>query len=176
MNITLVLVSSINGKLTPGVDNFSPWKSPADQKHFFSLIKNNSLIIMGRKTYEANKSAIILVPGKLRVVMTNNPGKYKSAVVPGQLEFVNESPKALIQKLEKDGYKKALLVGGNEITKSFLEAKLINTLYLTIEPYLFGKGIILFDKIDHIINLKLLNTKKLNLKGTLLLKYQIIYK
>lgn len=105
--------------------------------------------------------------------MTRHVKQYQDKVVPGQLEFTDESPKALVKRLDSLGYKRCLLVGGSEIGHSFLKAKLIDQLLLTIEPYLFGTGTqFLPDKTIN-VKLKLLKIKQLNKNGTLLLSYKI---
>jgi dihydrofolate reductase len=171
----MVMLSSIDGKITNGNDiNIYTWTSKEDQKYFFSLIKKNNLIVMGRSTYEASKTIIKLEKNKLRIVMTKNPIKYSDRSVKGQLEFLNESPKKLIEQLQSRGYKKMLLVGGGIINGLFLKQNLVDELYLTIEPKIFGSGKNIVEEQLLNINLQLINIKKLNKAGTLLLKYKFI--
>ena len=176
MKITLVLVTSINGKLTQGLSSdVSSWTSYEDKKHFISEIEKNVLIIMGRKTYEAARKKMNVVPGKLRMVMTNHPEHYSHEFIPGQLEFTKESAEVLVHRLEEMEYTEALLVGGSRVASQFFREKLITDLYLTLEPKLFGKGTLFFNEIDKTIQLKLENVKQLNTQGTLLLLYNVIY-
>ncbi|MBI2029692.1 dihydrofolate reductase [Candidatus Gottesmanbacteria bacterium] len=172
MKVTLVLVTSVNGKLTEGDNtNIYKWTSKEDQQYFFSLIEKSRAIIMGRKTYEAAKHKIKLVPGKLRIILTKNPIKYTN--ITGQLEFSSEQPKKIIDRLRKENYREVLIVGGNSVAASFLNAKLIDTISLTLEPYLFGRGIHFLDKEISAVKLILFRVKKLNNRGTLLLQYKI---
>jgi len=174
MKVTMVMLSSIDGKITNGKDpDVYDWTSPEDQKLFFSLIKKNNLIVMGRKTYEASKSVIKLENGKLRIVLTRNPKKYFNQSVKGQLEFTDETSRELVKRLSALGYKNLLLVGGGIINGLFLKKNLVDELFLTIEPMIFGIG-------KNIVEGQLLNTKlqlissrKLNKTGTLLLKYVV---
>ena len=125
MKVTMVMLSSIDGKTTQGNNkNVYSWSSPEDQKHFFSLIKKYSLIVMGRLTYQASSSVIKLEKGKLRIVLTHNLRKYLKRSVPGQLEFSDENPKKLIKRLSDLGYKKILLVGGATTNGLFLKNNL----------------------------------------------------
>ncbi len=169
------MLSSIDGRTTFANDkNIYTWSSAEDQKHFFSLIKKNNLIVMGRKTYEASRPVIKLEKGKLRIVLTRNPKKYLNQTVTGQLEFSDEIPEELIQRLASLGYKKMLLVGGGIINGLFLKHNLVNELYLTIEPRIFGVGKNIAE--GQLLNTKmqLISSKKINKIGTLLLKYKII--
>ena len=67
-----------------------------------------------------------------------------------------------------------LLVGGGKTNALFLEASLVNEIYLTVEPKLFGMGKSLIAEGNFTKNLKLQSVKKLNEQGTLLLKYNIV--
>lgn len=174
MKVTMIMVASVDGKTTWGNDpNVYIWSSPEDQEYFFSLIKKNNLIVMGRETYEASKPVIKLEKEKLRIVLTRNPSKYFKQTIKGQLEFSNESPEKLLKRLSMLNHKKLLLVGGGIINGLFLKQNLVDELYLTIEPRIFGNGknIIEGQLLDKC--LQLINIKKLNKAGTLLLKYKI---
>jgi len=174
MKVIIVMLSSVDGKTTKGNDNnIYSWTSAEDQKYFFSLIKNNNLIIMGRETYEASRPVIKLEKGKLRIVLTHNPKNYTSQSVAGQLEFSDLTPEKLIEKLTNLGYKKALLVGGSIINGLFLKKNLVDEFYLTLEPKIFGNGKNIADAKTLNISLELTSVKKLNNAGTLLLKYKI---
>lgn len=174
MKIILAIVTSLNGKSTKNSQASKIWASKEDQSHFSSLIKQNNLIVMGSNTYLQVKSQIKNSPGKLRIIMTKHPQKYEIETIPNQLEFSADTPKILIKKLEKRGYKNLLLVSGASLNTSFFKQKLINELWLTLEPKIFGTGHNLIDETNLNINLKLLSSRQLNSQGTLLLKYEIV--
>ncbi len=175
MKIIMAAVSSLNGKITKRNDpNIYTWTSKEDSQLFFSLIEKNNLIVMGSKTYEAARSLIKLKKGKLRVVLTRNPKKYSKETIKEMLEFSSENPLQLIKRLENRGYKKILLVGGATINSLFLKSKLVNEIYLTLEPKIFGSGKSLLNEESLDISLKLISTKKLNRQGTILLKYKVL--
>ncbi|MEK7522702.1 MAG: dihydrofolate reductase family protein [Patescibacteria group bacterium] len=170
MKITMVMLSSVDGKITQGNNqNIYSWSSIEDQKYFFSLIKKNILIVMGRKTYEVSRKVIKLEKGKLRVVLTSNPEKYLNQSVPGQLEFSNETPKGLVKRMISLKYKELLLVGGATVNGLFLKQNLVDEFYLTIEPKIFGSGKNLIE--GQLLNTKLhlISVKKINKSATLLL-------
>jgi len=168
------MVSSLNGKITKGNNNTSQWwASKEDQAHFHGLLKKAHLIVMGSKTYEAAKQGISLTSDKLRVVLTRKPKKYASEAVPGRLEFSNKSPKQLVSSLAKRGYSQLLLVGGGEVNALFLKSGLVNELYLTLEPLIFGTGKELVAELPLDVKLKLLAIKKLNKRGTILCRYAV---
>lgn len=174
MKVILVAVSSINGKITKGSNpNIYSWTSKEDSKLFFSQIAKNNLIAMGSKTYKAARNVIKLKKNKLRIVLTKKPKKYLGETIKDVLEFTDESPLKLIKRLKNRGYKKMLLVGGGRINSLFLKAKLVDELYLTLEPKIFGRGQGLVGEENFDISLKLVSIKKLNKEGSLLLKYKV---
>ena len=72
--------------------------------------------------------------------------------------------------LEK--YETVAVLGGTKTYTWFLENDLLDELYITIEPIVFGRGLPLFESSEDInVQLKLESTKQLNEKGTLLLHY-----
>jgi riboflavin biosynthesis pyrimidine reductase len=72
------------------------------------------------------------------------------------------------------GYHNMLLVGGSEIFRLFLEYQLVNYLFVTMEPFIFGQGtpmIQLGDALNTPLHLE--EVSQLNTQGTLLLKYRV---
>lgn len=107
--------------------------------------------------------------------MTRTPNLFSADRVAAQLEFTDETPRALVRRLSSEGYESALLVGGSDINEAFLKDKLITDCYITIEPRFFGNGKSIFtsDAVD--IPLQLTDVTTLNQQGTLLLHYIIRY-
>ena len=170
----MVMLATADGKITRGNNpNIHTWSSKEDQKYFFSLIKKNNLIVMGRASYDASKPVIKIEKSKLRIVLTHSPKKHLNQTIKGQLEFTDESPEKLVKRLSLLGYKKMLLVGGGTINGLFLIQNLVDELYLTVEPKIFGSGKNMVE--GQLLNtpLHLISIKKLNKIGTLLLKYKV---
>ncbi len=174
IKIILAAVASLNGKITNGMDSDTyKWSSKEDRAYFFSLVEQNNLIIMGRKTYEVSKHLMQHKKGKLRIILTSHPERYQYQTIPDQLEFVSESPQKLVKKLSKCGFTQALLVGGARTNAAFLRKSLVDELWLTIEPLIFKTGIPVFAENLNIKTVTLLSVEKLNFKGTLLLRYSV---
>lgn len=140
MKVILVAVATLNGKITKGDDpDIYTWTSEEDQTFFFSLLKKNRLLVMGSKTYEAVRDKIDLHDGKLRIILTSRPQNYSSESVKGKLEFSAETPRQLVNRLAMR-YEALLLVGGAQVHASFLKDNLVDEMYVTIEPLMFGQG------------------------------------
>lgn len=168
------MVQTVNGKITNGDDSdIYKWTSKEDADFFFKFLSDHKLIVMGSGTYEASKEKIKPRVGQLRIILTGNPKKYKKEEVLSLLEFRNQPPIELIHEMQDKGYKKMLLVGGSETNKAFFEEGLVDEIYLTIEPLLFGNGKSLIAAGAFTQKLRLVSSQKLNERGTLLLHYTV---
>src|SRR4051812_35139957 len=112
-------------------------------------------MVMGSRTFATiNRS----MPGRKIVVYTSRPDELSEF---DGVEATNESPADLLKRLESEGYSQVAICGGSSVYFQFVEAGLVDELYLTIEPVLFGKGMPLFsDTLDLKLNLK--EVKNLN--------------
>lgn len=175
MKVTLAMIMSADGKTTIGdAPGANYWASPEDQEHFRSLIAGHDCIVMGSSTFEAARSIIRPSAAKLRIILTRNPERWaKDARLPG-LEFSAESPEEIIEGAVKKGYKKLLLVGGAETNERFLDAGLVDEIFLTIEPRLFGTGLPLTAPLEQSVDLLLISSRQLNTQGTLLNHYEVV--
>ena len=173
MKKILVFVSTLDGKVTKwGDPNVKAWSSKNDQKYFKKLWSDARIIIMGSTTY--NAESIKSSSNNLLVIMTRNPLQYKSIAALEQLEFTDKSPVQLVKRFEEEGHDQILIVGGPHVATSFLKEQLIDELWLTIEPRIFGMGgnFVIEEKLD--VNLQLLSFEKVNDRGTLITKYAVI--
>src|SRR6266702_3666905 len=174
MFVTLVTVQSLDGKMTRGDDpDVHAWSSDEDFRNFASLRDAHDVIVMGRTTYEVIRPTLHLRQDKLRIVLTAHPERFADQVVPGALEFTNEQPAELVARLESSGHKKLLLTTGGQGNAAFLQAGLVNELYATIEPHLFGQGAELAGNVPMDVRLKLQAVRQLNDHGTILFHYQV---
>jgi dihydrofolate reductase len=171
MKTILIFVSSLDGKITRWGNPFiRSWSSKSDQEHFDAIWKDTHVIIMGSGTYDPDP--VKPLSHHLFIVLTRQPERYKSQEVPGRLEFTDVPPLLLIKRFIKED--KVLIVGGAKIAALFLKAQLIDELWLTIEPRIFGMGpnFVNDEKLD--LELKLLSCEQANEQGTLILKYQVL--
>jgi len=174
MRVTLAGVMSIDGRITAGDNPRSwEWSSKEDGAHFRQLIQQHNVILMGRKTYEAVRPAPD--PGKPRYVFTREPALYESQAVPHALEFTDKQPEVILGVLAAQGHQTALVTGGGQINAAFLEANLVDDLYVTIEPLIIGRGTSLVAQGDGVLHVdcSLRSVEQLNAQGSLLAHYVI---
>lgn len=172
MKVVLVFVSTLNGKITRGGDpEVRHWSSESDQKHYAGVWRDSSLVVMGSNTWKQN----IITPSQTRmiIVMTREPEKFHGSEIPGQLEFSSLTPSELVSAFKKKGADLMTVVGGPLIATSFLKESLIDELWLTIEPRLFGTGLNLIHPEELDIKLQLIEIKQVNDEGTLITRYRV---
>jgi dihydrofolate reductase len=173
MKTILIFISTLDGKVTKWGDPFvRNWSSKEDQHYFNRVWNDNRLVIIGSKTYNADP--IKPSSNHLLVILTRNPKKYRINEIPGQIEFTDETPSRLVKRFEKEGQKQMMVAGGAHIATSFLKENLIDELWLTVEPIIFGIGgnFVINEKLD--IHLQLVSCERLNTQGTLITKYAVI--
>ncbi len=166
---------SLDGKITKwdDVQDVSTWASPEDQDFFMSQIAKHKAIVMGRKTYDAMKDKLKLSNERLRIVMTSQSENFSKDEIKGKLEFTNETPQELVARLEKHGIEELLVVGGGSVNTAFLKANLVNEIYVTIEPVIFGNGKMIVYEENLNLTLRLKTVEKINQQGTILLNYTL---
>jgi dihydrofolate reductase len=174
MKTILIFVSTVDGKITKwGDPMIRSWSSRADQDQFDAIWNETRVIIMGSGTY--NPDPLKADPKHQFIVMTRQLSNYEGSNVPGLLEFTNDTPLQILSRFEKDEHA-VLVVGGSKIATSFLKAQLIDELWLTFEPKIFGAGanFVTDEKLE--IDLKLISFEQINRQGTVLTKYHVIRK
>ncbi len=175
MKTILIFVSTLDGKVTKwGEPHVRLWSSHQNQDYYKKVWNESKLIVMGSNTFNADPSSPS--PDHQLIIMTGHPDKYKSLEISGQIEFTNESTVELTARFKSKGYEQMLVVGGAHVAASFLKEQLIDELWLTFEPKIFGTGgnLVTDGKLD--INLGLINCEKVNEQGTLITKYAVLKK
>lgn len=170
MKTILIAATTLNNKIAKHAGHNVDWTSKKDKEFFRSEVKKAGAAIFGSTTYETMGKTM---PGVLNVIMTRDPSKYASKVKSGSVEFTSASAQEILAQLAGKGYNQVVLGGGSLIYSLFLEQGLVNEIYLTIAPKIFGSGVNLFKemKIDE-LDLELLEVSKLG-TGEILLKYKV---
>lgn len=171
MEVFLIAAQTIDGFIARHQDDRSfDWTSPEDKQFYVSKIKDADAIVIGRTSF----TTFSRYPKNSRwLVYTSQPEKFvnpKPEVI--QAEATNEDPKALIERLKNEGCQRVAITGGSTVYSMFLAAGLIDTLYLTIEPVIFGAGVKLFAAELKNKKLTLAATNQLS-DHTIVLEYRI---
>lgn len=162
--IILVMAITLDGKIAKHKSHLADWTSKEDKIHFVKITKKVGVVIMGMNTFKLFSKPL---KGRLNIVISNKYKKPQKDVI-----FYNDMIWNIKDWLSKKGIKQAILCGGSFTNRLFLESLMIDELYITIEPRIFGEGLCLFGG-NFNRNLKLLSIKKLN-SDSILLHYKIL--
>src|SRR5207249_3153989 len=131
--------------------HFVDWTSHEDKKLFFSSTKRAGVIILGNNTFKTLPAPL---PGRLHVVLTRDLTGKES--IHNQVEYTNQPPERILADLEARGYTEAVLAGGSQVNSLFLQSGLVDEIFLTIEPLIFGLGVELFAGVPFDLRARLL--------------------
>jgi dihydrofolate reductase len=166
MRVFIIASLTADGFIGLSADHLSTeWTSKEDTALFVKMSKQAGIVVMGYRTFLTINRPL---PGRRLIVYTPQADDIKMEGV----ETTREDPRILIKRLEKEGAQAVAISGGASIYKLFMDSGVVNELYLTIEPIIFGHGISLFSEKLPLTKLKLIDTQKLN-ADTILLHYTV---
>ena len=164
------------------------WTSKEDATWFAQRTKQAGVCVMGRTTYETFNRPL---PGRITIVQTTSPRDWqrKQAQLGNQVGVINKQTDIVrlrnqgatqvwatslqiseLHQLLVDGSVVELAIcGGSSVYTQWFLSGLVNELYLTIEPVIFGAGVKLFNQLVN-VGLEIIEEKKLNNKGTRLIR------
>jgi dihydrofolate reductase len=137
MRVFLIAAVTADGFIGRSSGHNADWTGKVDKQLFVRLTKEAGVIVMGARTLATIGRAL---PGRRNIVYTSRP---EGITVEG-IETTSEPPAALIKRLEAEGHNAVAIIGGATIYDLFMRAGLVNEIYLTIVPILFGQGLSLF--------------------------------
>ena len=171
MKLILMMAMTADGIIAKNKTQNADWTSKADKKVFISETKKAGAIIMGDTTFEAMGQKSL--PGRFNLILSLTPKKYKSLEKPGELEFIKATPEEVIKMLEAKGFESAILGGGARTNSFFLKAGLVDEIWITVEPKIFGVGMNFTEGEDLDLNLELIEAKEIG-DDAVQLRYKVI--
>ena len=173
MHVTLLAAQSLDGFITQHDTPGSTFTSEADKKHFRDSLGGFDCSVMGGETYRVSRDLIRshLTKKRLRLVLTRAPDAYAADAQAGTLEFTKTTVTAMVDHLRQRAYQRCALLGGAQLHTLFLQAGLVDELWITVEPVLYGRGTPFLARQGE-FRLRLLEKASLS-DDVLLLKYQV---
>ena len=138
MKVFIVAAITVDGFIARHVDELADWTSGEDKRQFVRLTKGAGTMVMGATTFKTIGRAL---PDRETVVYTSKPDEFRMEHV----EPTSETPERLVGRLRQEGRQALAVCGGASIYTQFLQAGVVDELYLTVEPHLFGSGVALFN-------------------------------
>ncbi|MEK9182918.1 MAG: dihydrofolate reductase [Patescibacteria group bacterium] len=159
------VASSIDGRISLVKKSLPNWTSQEDWRFFQKSLARVDAVIVGRNTYQA---AVARLRKRSTFVLSS---RVKKARRSGTVTFVNPARVNFVDFF-KD-YKTVAVLGGGAVYRFMLEKGLLDEIFITVEPLIFGRGKTMFVGGTRTAQLRLLSMKRLNRVGTILLHYQI---
>ena len=169
MKTILIVAITADGFIAKTPSNGETWNytSKGDRGVFVEITKHAGVIVMGSATYKTIGKPL---PDRLNIIYSRTPKKIEG------VEVTKKDPEELLKDLESRGYNEVAIIGGAQIFTLFMERKLVDKVYLTIEPLFFGKGVNLFTKdLPAQLEFKSAKVKYLKKQGTntVILEYDV---
>lgn len=188
MNVFLIAATTLDGFIARSESESSTqWTSKEDTAFFREKTQEAQVVIYGSTTYQTIPEKYRPLKNRINIVYSKNPSSITSrsllelpqvdaqntsrSLLEGITELVatNLPPQEVLAILKNKGYQTVAICGGKSIYNLFLDAGLVDKIFLTIEPITFGMGTKLFDKplqkllqLDNVIHLS---------KNTIVLEY-----
>lgn len=161
------VAASVDGRISLAKRTFPDWTSKEDWRFLQKSLARVDAVIVGRNTYQ---TVVVRLRKRNTFVLSSRVKKTRRI---GTVTFVNPARVNFVE-LFKD-YKTVAVLGGGMVYGFMLEEGLLDEIFVTIEPLIFGRGKAMFVNGPRTAHLNLLSVKKLNRAGTILLHYQIKY-
>lgn len=169
MKVVIIVAHTIDGFIARKNTELIDWTSKEDKEMFSAETKKGGVVIMGETTFKTLGRPL---KDRLNIVLSLNPEKEKS--IEGSLEFRKISPRKLIAELEAKKFKTVFICGGSYTYTQFLKAKLVDEIWISFEPVIFGKGLSNFSESVYNVRCSLIKSIKLN-SNSVQLRYKIHY-
>jgi dihydrofolate reductase len=138
--VILYTAASLDGFIAR-TDGSVDWLFTGDDYGYAAFLQTIGALVMGSKTYEQVLSfGDWPYSGKQTYVFTRRDLKTEL----GDVVFVSGKPQSVLPEIKAKGFRRIWLVGGGELTTSFLRHCLVDEYIVSIHPILLGDGIPLF--------------------------------
>ncbi len=143
MKVILVASVTADGFIAQSKEQSSlAWTSREDTRFFVQKTKEIGVVIMGATTFETIQPKHLPFSGRTVIVLSRS--KTYSQYDPKDVRAESGTIQEVLEKLEKQNVTQVVLAGGSSVYTQFMQAGLVDELFLTVEPIVFGSGVKLF--------------------------------
>ncbi len=150
------MTTTINGIIAKH-DDSADFITPAESASYVAAVKSAGALVIGRRTYEILSTQPefqeFLKAGVEIVAVSRSDFSLKDPS-----HTVAHSPQEALGLVTD--FQEVIVAGGGKLDAAFLDANLIDEIYLDIEPAIVGEGIALFNGATADKQLKFLGSKK----------------
>ena len=160
MEIVYYVASSVDGYIATaegGVDWLTPFQGTNEDYGFAGHYSSVEALLMGSATYEFSLTAPAWPsPDKPSWVFTHR----QLRVAHPSVTLTSDDPTKVVEELASRGMKRAWLMGGGQLAKSFRARSLISHYEISIIPVVLGDGIPLFARSEGEESLRLIESQQ----------------
>ncbi|OGF28796.1 hypothetical protein A2477_04375 [Candidatus Falkowbacteria bacterium RIFOXYC2_FULL_47_12] len=163
----MIAAITIDGRIAKDSHQLTDWTSVEDKNFLHKKLDASDVVIVGNNTFKTARE-----PLSKRNCIVFTRAIAGSRQKNENCLYVNPAGVDIIKLLQGKNYRRIAVLGGTQVYSWFLEKNLLDEIYLTVEPIVFGSGLPLFTAgLTRDTQYKLISAKKLNNKGSVLLHY-----
>jgi len=166
MKVILYMAITANGIIAKADDDTS-WISKEEWDSYSRVVQKAGCLIVGHRTYDILTKQTEFAELKNVKLVAVSGGDFKTIA---DNHVVAHSPKEALDLLKDFG--EVIVAGGGHLNSAFLKEKLVDEIYLDIEPKIIGEGIKVFEELDFECDLELLEQKMIT-PNEIQLRYKV---
>jgi dihydrofolate reductase len=169
MKAILYMTTTVNGIIAKH-DDSANFITPTESASYVTTVTNAGALIIGRRTYEilsTQPEFQVFLKARVKIVAVSH-GDFE---LKDPAHVIAHSPKEALNLVKS--FDEVIIAGGGKLDASFLDANLIDEIYLDVEPAIVSEGIPLFSGGIADRKLKFLGSKKLG-ENEIQLHYAVI--
>ena len=171
MFLVIKMMQSLDGIIARSIDDDLSWGSSEDKKLYKKFTTEFGTVIVGSTTFEQMPK--IAFKNRLCIVLTRDKSKYAEYLDNDNFVFLQPNPTEVVEYLENNTIEKAVIIGGSKINNMFLQANLVDEIFITLAPKIFGNQVRIFGDSNLDAELELKSFEKIS-DNELLLNYKVI--
>ena len=152
MKVIAIWTQTLDGFIAKQKQDDLEWGSKIDRQWFAKVTREIGVVVMGRKTAELIGKPL---PGRLNIDMSRK---------------IKKSPRQILEDLKQKGFDRVAICGGASIYQLWLEEKLVDEIWVSLQPVIFGPGVPAVTGLW--LDLELLSREELG-EGVVVLKYRV---
>lgn len=142
MKVILIASITADGFIAQSQEQSSlAWTSKEDTNFFVQSTKKAGILIMGSKTFETINRPLV---DRQIIVLTKSKNYHQFDS--DQVKSESREIKEVLKELETASQKEVVIAGGTSVYTQFMKENLVDELFLTVEPIVFGTGLKLFNQ------------------------------
>jgi len=155
-SVILYIATSLDGFIATSDGDISwldKYQGGKEDYGYSEFYKNVGASIMGANTYEKSLTLTGGIDKKMPTYVITH--RELQTMADANISSYSGNLSELVNKIQKKTKKNIWLVGGGQLTQTFLKEDLLDRIILSTIPIILGEGISLFGKVRKEINLKL---------------------